>query len=483
MTKRILVTITAFGLLATVAFGQDASAVLRKAATAMGAANLNSIQFSASGKAASLGQSYLPTAAWPTLNVTSYTRTIDYPSQCSREEMVRTLEDPPAKGGGAPFAGEQKQVNILCGAYAWNQPGNAPQPAPGNVEERQLQLVMTPQGFVKQAMISNATAKKGKGGTEVSITAVGRLNVVGTIDGQGMVTKVESWMANPVLGDMLFETDYSDYKDFGGVKFPTHIVQKQGGYMVLDLNVSDVKPNVANAAIKVPDVVEKAAAPPVRVESQKMADGVWFLGGGSHNSVLIEYKDFVAVVEAPLSEERSLAVIAEVKKLVPNKPIRYLVNTHHHWDHSSGIRTYVAEGATIITSDVNKPYYEAAWKAPRTLSPDNLSRNSKKATFITVKDKYELTDGTRTLVLYHTDGDNHNGAILFGYMPAEKILVEADDFTPPAPNGPGLVPLAAQFGNNLYDNIQRLKLDIQTIAPLHGRVVPYTEMPKALGKG
>ncbi len=187
MTKRILVAVTAFGLLATVAFGQDASAVLHKAATAMGAANLNSIQFSASGKAASLGQSYLPTVAWPTLNVTSYTRTIDYPSQCSREEMVRTLEDPPAKGGGAPFAGEQKQVNILCGAYAWNQPGNAAQPAPANVEERQLQLVMTPQGFVKQALISNATAKKGKGGTEVSITAVGRLNVVGTIDGQGML--------------------------------------------------------------------------------------------------------------------------------------------------------------------------------------------------------------------------------------------------------------------------------------------------------
>ena len=117
------------------------------------------------------------------------------------------------------------------------------------------------------------------------------------------------------------------------------------------------------------------------------------------------------------------------------------------------------------------------------MSPDNLARSSKKATFITVKDKYELTDGTRTLVLYHTDGDNHNGAILFGYMPAEKILIEADDFTPPAPNGPALVPLAAQFGNNLYENIQRLKLDIQTIAPLHGRVVPYAEMPKALGKG
>lgn len=483
MIKRILVAGSAFGLLATAAFAQDAQGVLQKAASAMGAAHLNSIQFSASGKSASVGQSYLPTLAWPTVNVTSYTRTIDYPSQCSHEEVVRTLENPRAKGGGIPFAGEQKQVSILCGAYAWNQPGDTPQPAPGSVEERQLQLVMTPQRFLKQALASNATAKKGKGGTEVSMTAVGRLNVVGTFDGKGMLTKVESWMANPVVGDLPFETEYSGYKDFGGVKFPTHIVQKQGGYMVLDLSVSDVKPNVANAAIMVPEAVQTATAPPVRVEPQKLADGVWFLGGGSHNSVLIEYKDFVAVIEAPLSEERSLAVIAEVKKLVPNKPIQYLINTHHHWDHSSGIRTYVAEGATVITSEVNKPYYETAWKAPRTLSPDNLSRSSKKANFITVRDKYELTDGTRTLVLYRNDGDNHNAAILFGYLPAEKILIEADDFTPPPANGPGLVPAAAQFANNLYENLQRLNLDIQTIVPLHGRVVPYAEMPKALGKG
>src|SRR4029077_10924967 len=251
---------------------------------------------------------------------------------------------------------------------------------------------------------------------EVSFMA-GKSKVVGTINSQGMVTKVDTWTASPVVGDMLLETMYSDYKDFSGVKFPTHIVQNQGGHPVLDLTVTDVKTNVTNAALTAPDAVKNAKAPPVVAASQKLADGVWFGGGGYHNSLIIEYPAYIAVVEAPLSEERSLAVIAEVKKLVPNKPIKYLVNTHHHWDHSSGIRTYVAEGATVITSDVNKTYYETAWKAPRTLNPDNLAKSSKKATFVTVKDKYELTDGTRTLVLYHTDGDNHNGAILFGYLP------------------------------------------------------------------
>ena len=482
MTKNFVRALAAFSLFAVVASAEDAGAVLQKAANALGTAKVTSIQYSGSGKAASLGQSLTPTDAWPMLNVNTYSRTIEFRSQCSREEMVRTLETPPAKGGGAPFQGEQKQVNFVCGPYAWNQPGNAPAPVFGGSTERQLQILSTPQGFVKQALVSNATVKKVKGGNEVTISAVGRYQLVGTIDGQGLVSKVETWIPNPVLGDMLVETSFSDYKDYGGVKFPSHIVQKQGGYMTLDINVASVKVNPPDADMAAPDSVKQAVAPPVVAASQKLADGVWFIGGGTHNSVVIEYKDFIAVVEAPNSEERSLAVIAEAKKLVPNKPIRYLINTHHHWDHSSGIRTYVAEGATVITSEPNKAYYEDAWKRPRTLEPDNLARTPKKATFITVKDKYVLTDGDRSLELNLTQGDTHNSYILFGYMPKEKILIEADDFTPLAPNAQ-LVPLALMFGNNLYDNIQRLKLDITTIAPLHGRVAPYAEFPKALGKG
>jgi glyoxylase-like metal-dependent hydrolase (beta-lactamase superfamily II) len=482
MRNRISSIAGAVAFAATVLCAQQANAVLQKASVALGAANLNSIQYSGSGKAGTLGQSHTPKDAWPTLNVNSYARTVDFASMSSREEMVRTLEDPPAKGGGAPFAGEQKQVNLVSGSYAWNQPGNAPQPANAAADERQLQIAMIPQGFVKAALAGNATARKSGKATVVTFTALNKYKVAGTIDDQGLVEKVETWIPNPVLGDMAVETAFSGYKDFNGIKFPTHIVQKQGGYMVLDLMVNSVQPNVPNAALTVPDAVKSAGAPPVRVESQKLADGVWFVGGGTHNSVVLEYKDYIAVVEAPNSEERSLAVIAEAKRLVPNKPIRYLINTHHHWDHSSGVRTYVAEGATIITQEMNKPYYEAAWKAPRTLAPDKLSQNPKKANFITVKDKYVLTDGTRTLELYLNQGDNHNGDILFGYLPKEKILIEADDFTPPAPNGPGLVPLAMTFGNTLYDNLQKLKLDIETIAPLHGRVVPFSEMTKALGK-
>src|SRR6266566_5431973 len=344
-----------FGLLLGLCFSasaQDAKSVLQSASKAMG--DVKSIQYSGSGHVGALGQAFTPGGAWPINDIKSYTRTIDYGSKSAREEMTLVEPTPIRKGGGGPFAGEQKQVNLVSGQYAWNQPGNAAQPALAAADERQLQIWLTPHGFLKAAADNNATAKTGKdGGQKVTVLTfmAGKNNVTGDVDDKGMVTKVETRIPNPVLGDMLVEISYSGYKDFGGVKFPSHIVQKQGGWTTLDLNVTNANANVADASLQVPDAVRSATPPPVHVVSQKLADGVWFLGGGTHNSVLIEFKDYVAVVEAPNDENRSNAVIAEVKNLVPSKPIKYLINTHHHFDHSGGVRTYVAEGATIITNE------------------------------------------------------------------------------------------------------------------------------------
>jgi len=481
--KRVLLT-GIFGFALTLAAqAPDAGAVLQKASIAMGASNLNSIQFSGTGHVSTLGQNYLPNAPWPETTLTAYTRTVDYANKSSREELTRVPNNPPSKGGGAPFGGEQKQVNLVSDRYAWNQPGAQPQPNPAAAEERQLQIWLTPHGFLKAAIGGHASMKKAKGATEVTFTAMNKYKVVGTIDDRGMVTKVDTWLPNPVLGDMLVETLYTDYKDFGNVKFPAKIVQNQGGHTLFDLAVTDVKANPAPLALNVPDAVRAAQIPPVKVETVKLGDGAWWLGGGTHHSVVVEFKDFIVVVETPLTEERAEAVLNEAKKLVPGKPIKYVVNTHHHFDHSGGLRAVAAEGIPIITNEQNKAFYEQAWKNPHTLEPDMLSKNPKKATFITVKDKYEITDGNQTLDLYLTSPNDHNGDMMIGYLPKLKVLIEADLFTPAAPNAPAPPPVAMTFANQLYDNLQRLKLDVTTIAPLHGRVVPYGDMLKMLGKG
>ena len=484
MPKHAVIRLTMLLLLASGAgLAQDGSSVLQNAQKAMG--DVQSIQYSGTGTMGGVGQSWHPGGPWHLTVITSYRRTIDYPSRSSKEELTRTQENPPAQGGEGPFTGEQKQVNMVSGKYAWNQPGDAPQPALAAADERQLQIWLTPHGFLKAATENHATAKAGRdAGKKVTIVTFlsGKNKVIGDIDGDSMVTKVETWIANPVLGDMSVETTYSNYKDFGTVKFPTHIVQREAGQAILDLSVTDAQANVQNARLQVPDTVEQATLPPVRVMSRKIADGVWFLAGGTHHSVLIEFKDYVAVVDAPLNEERSLAVMAEVKKLVPDKPIKYLINTHHHFDHSGGIRTYVAAGAIIITNSGNKSFYERAWKQPRALDPDMLAKNPRKATFITYKDKYVLANGSRTLELHRIRDDNHNEFMSFAYLPTEKILIEVDDFTPPAPNAPPLVPVALGFANNLYDNLQRLNIDVVTIVPLHGNVGTMADLKKAIGK-
>ncbi len=197
--------------------------------------------------------------------------------------------------------------------------------------------------------------------------------------------------------------------------------------------------------------------------------------------MVVEFPTYITVIEGPLSEARSLAVIAEAKKLVPNKPIKYLINTHSHFDHSGGVRTYVAEGATIITQEANVPFYQKAWAAPRTLAPDNLSKANKEATFLPVKEKYVLTEGNRTLEIFHENGSMHNAGMLIVYFPKDKILEEADDYTPDLPEqaAPGGV-RPAVFIANLLKQIQILKLDVATVAPMHGFVVPFSEVKKAV---
>ncbi len=480
MAKRFWIACALFFLCAGASSAQDAKTVLQAAQKAMG--EVTSIQYSGTGHLYSFGQAWTPNAAWPSTNLTSYTKTIDYTTKAAKEDLIHSEPNPMVKGGGRPFAGDDKQENFVSGQYAWDMPGNTPVPQLGAAAERQLQIWLTPHGFLKAAMENNATAKKVGMGTEISFQ-MGKYTVTGTIDAHNMVAKTETWLPNPVLGDMLVETTFSGYKDFNGVKFPTTIVQKQGGQAVLDLTVSGVNPN-PGLSVSVPDAVKTATPPPIKVRSQKLGDGIWFVAGGSHNSMVVEFPTYIAVIEGPLGEARSLAVIAEAKRLVLGKPIKYLINTHSHFDHSGGVRTYVAEGATIVTQEINVPFYQKAWAAPRTLAPDNLSKAAKEANFLPVKEKYVLTEGGRTLEIFHENGSMHNAGMLIVYFPKEKILEEADDYTPDLPElaAPGGI-RPPVFMANLMKQIQALKLDVATVAPMHGIVEPFSELQKAASGG
>ena len=280
-----------------------------------------------------------------------------------------------------------------------------------------------------------------------------------------------------MLGDTKFEAIFSAYKDFGGVKFPTHIIQRNGPYPILDLDVTEVKPNVT-VSIDVPANIRNAPAPSTAaLQAERISDGLWMVQG-TVKSVAIEMRDHLIVVEAPETEARSIAVIDALKRAIPNKPIRYLINTHHHFDHSGGLRTYVAEGATIITHQSNIAFFENIWRNPRTISPDRLAKSNRTPVFEGITGTRLMSDGSREINIYHYAGNMHNPGMLMVHLPRERTLIEADSWSPPAAAGdyPGAIANLVQF----YESVQRLNLDVEQVVPIHGRLTTWEEIRQSV---
>lgn len=459
----------------------DATSVLKRAAAMMG--EPKSIRYVADGTGSTFGQAFVPGEPWPKITVHSQTRSINYETASMREEIALSRAEPKG-GGGYPLVGQGQQRNdqFLGGDKAWNVAANNPVPSPRFVMDRTHQLWITPHGVIRAAMKNNATVtfetQNGRSVAAVKFTEPGRFVATAYFDEDYLLQRVESRLPDPVLGEVNAQVRYSNYRNYAGILFPNRIEQSQGGFPTLDVTIKEVQINPV-VDIKVPELVEKFTE---RVTIEKVAEGVWHVAGGSHNSVVLEMKDHVVLVEAPLNDGRSAPVMAEVKKLVPGKPIRFMINSHHHFDHAGGVRTAAAEGATIVTQASNKAFFEKTLAQPNTIAPDALSKSGKKGKVLAVtKDLTVMKDSTRAIEIHRIKDSIHNDAFLMVYLPAEKLLIEADAYTPLPPNAP--VPATPNANHvNLIDNIERLKLSVERILPLHGRVVPVADLYTAASR-
>jgi glyoxylase-like metal-dependent hydrolase (beta-lactamase superfamily II) len=464
-------------LTTTAAPAEDAGTVIGKASKALGVDTLKTVQFSATGMDFALGQAPNPSSPWPKFINKSYTRAINFDTPASKVDRVRMQgENPPHGGGQQPIVGEQPQTQtiIVNASTPWAQ---------------QLEIWMMPHGFLRAAAKRNATVEQktlsGKKYSVVTFLGDNKAKVNGYINAQNQVERVETWIDNAFLGDMLFEAIYSDYKDAGGAQFPRHIVQKQGGYPIFDLTVTDVK---ANADVSIQPAQGRggapAAAPANAAPSEKLGEGVYLITGG-YAAIAVDFKDHITIVESGQSEARGQAIIAEAKRLIPNKPIALVVNTHSHIDHSSGLRAAIAEGATILTHELNKAYLEKTLSLPHTLNPDKAQQNGKKPVVEAMGEKKVLTDGTRVIELYHMQKFGHHDGMLLAYLPKEKVLLEADGYNPAAANATPPSP-PSPFTTSLLDNLVRLKLDVRRIVPVHypadNRVVSMAELTRWVGR-
>jgi glyoxylase-like metal-dependent hydrolase (beta-lactamase superfamily II) len=463
--------LTFFALSGAAAIAQPATGdpTLAAAARAMGARGLDTIIFKANGTNGTFGQAFQPGGPWPTFKVVSYTQAMNYANGSMRVDIERTNPDGPLQGSGLPLLPPlpQKMPAAIL--------------APGGANAAlALQLWMTPHGVIKAAQKGAFTVS----GRTISFRS-GTTHVKATLSADNLISRAEALIDNPMTGDTRIEWEYTEYKDFGGVAFPMHIVQKQGGLPILDLKVTDV---TLNAEVKIEAPAAGGAAPAAAaaaptVTLTKVADGVHYVTGGSHHSLIVEFSDHVVLFEVPQNDARALAVIAATRKQFPNKPIRYVVNSHHHFDHAGGIRAAMAEGLTILTQAQNKSYYEKIAAMPHTLNPDQLAKTPKAPKIETVDTKRVLSDSTMTLELYKI-ATSHADTLLVGYLPKSKQLFEVDVFTTagdaPATAKPATVsPVTAGF----YDEIIKLKLDVAEILPGHGpRKTTLAELKVVAGK-
>ncbi|HEY8234883.1 MAG TPA: MBL fold metallo-hydrolase [Vicinamibacteria bacterium] len=301
----------------------------------------------------------------------------------------------------------------------------------------------------------------------------------------GLLSRVQTLADNAILGDALTETVLDDYREVPvgsrKAKLAYQMTTIVAGETTQDLKYVKVTANggVPSGLLDQPTGAETvpAAAPGSGVTLTKVGEDVYFAGGGSHHSLFVVFKDHVVVVEAPLGEERSLAVLAKVAETAPGKPVRYVVPTHYHSDHTGGLRTYIAKGVTVLTTAGNRGFVERLAKAPRTIRPDLLAREPKAAAIETFTGKKVLSDGVNTLELVDIGPNPHVTEAVVAYLPKQKAVFEADLLTIPVqgpypPASPGLVDFA--------DKLVKRGLVVETILPGHGRIGNKADLTAAL---
>jgi glyoxylase-like metal-dependent hydrolase (beta-lactamase superfamily II) len=503
----------------------DPEPVLKAAAAAIGVDALRCVTMAGTGYAGIVGQQQLAdkNVDWPRGEpLANYRRTMNWSARSMKEEFDRKPGQNPAGWkwglgwlGGTPRQRQLHQTFVVNGSSAWSIDGEGGTPVAAtedDAERAQLELWLNPHGFLKAARLPGANpvavwrwelGEMGRDGpttipervTVVSIRMLGKYRVDATINKENLLQRVHTWVADPVLGDLNYEHEFTNasYVDLGGgIRFPTSWHHHEGwddnyntqtvsaGHNGFGGTFKDVKANACDDPMPVPDSVRQPPPAP-RVDAQKLADGVYLLGGASHNSVAVEFRDFIAVVEAPLNEARSLAVIDQVTRLIPKKPIRFLVNTHQHFDHIGGLRTYLHIGATIVTHAKNYDFYnrDVLNYTPRTVQPDMVSlwpptELTEGYNIETIRENFTIADDTRRLHVYYVQPLQHVEGMLMVYLPRERLIVEADLVDTHLP----LAPTAA--GRALINQVRALRLDVAQVVPIHGQPMAWADVVKAV---
>ena len=451
--------------------------VVNDAARALGGVErlqaVKTIVLEGEGTQFNLGQDVVPNASGQTFHVTPYKRAIDVAGERARTELVRVPKFTYWQG-----LAPQRQIQGLDKAIGYNVApnGTASRVAQAAADERRAEFLRYPITAVRAALdpaahVTNTRSENGESSVQV-VTSGGQAFTL-VIDATTKLPARVTTEGNHVnLGDVTIATAFADYQNVGGLQLPARLTTKMDDFttaevravkQVVDADAGDLAAPAQAASAQAP------AAQPPNVTVEEVSPGFWLLAGGSHHSALVEFSDHLMLIDAPQNDARTLAVIARARELRPGKPLTQVVNSHHHFDHSGGIRAAVSEGLTVITHQGNAAFIEEVVKRPHTRVPDALARNPKPLKLETVTDEKVMTDGTMTVNLYSIPGE-HSETMLMAYLPKERALVVIDLYEPGEPQN--------MFLARFVEDLEKRNLRVDRIVPLHGKITPYAQMLK-----
>jgi glyoxylase-like metal-dependent hydrolase (beta-lactamase superfamily II) len=374
-------------------------------------------------------------------------------------------------------------------AYGVLPNGNMTRAGAQAAADRAHNTVLHPIGFIQLAYAPGTQISEEAAGANarvIRIDAGGRKYAMVVDTRTNLPSRVEVRIDQPMLGDVTQVLETSDYQETSGLRVPMRLVQRfENLFTLSDVRLSGTRINEdvgdLSATDSIKAIVQQGAPPAPTIVVDSLAPGVWSIGGQTHHTIAIEQTNGIVLIEAPQSDARALAAIAAARQLRPGKSITALVNTHHHFDHSGGIRAAASQDLRIFTHSANKDFYErVVLSRPHTIAPDALAQNPKTARITAVGDKHVFPDAQRPVELYHVNSP-HSGSMLVAYLPAQKILVQADLYNPPPPNP--ATPPVSPFVKGLLDDVQRRGLQVERVVGIHGRPVPFAELQAAASRG
>jgi len=478
MTRRGLLTLLVAVTLAGCSRATPEQQIVNDAAEALGGAErilaVKTLVLEGTGKQGNLGQDVSPEATGQKFTVSTYRRAIDVAGGRARTELTRTPDFRYFQGQAAT-----KQINGVDGALGYNiaANGNANRTNDTVAGDRRLELLHHPVTAVRaaldpMAMLANPRTEGSESLVDVT-TADGRKFTLAIDSTTKLPARVITAGTNNVLGDVALITVFADYRDVSGLQLPSRVTSLTDDFPTAEYTFATQTVDVEAGDLAAPEAARTAAAPPPpaapTVAVEPVGRGIWFLAGGTHNSAVIEFEDHVTLIDTPQTEARGLAVIAKARELVPNKPLTTVINSHHHFDHTGGLRAAMSEGLTIITHEGNVALLEEVAQRPRTITPDALSKNPKPAMIQGVNEDTVLSDNTMTVNIYPFS-NVHAETMLLMYFPRQRVLFQADLYN----EGFAVHPYAA----DLVAEIKKRNLQVDRVMTGHGKSVPFAQIVK-----